>query len=252
MKKKNLIYIALLFSVFIVTTIVIFMIFKINMMYNEYQEQMISLENDYENMDLVQNYEEASSSIGNTVEESEKENETVIESKIEEKNEKSEAEKKSTVEEKKIQEKTTEEKSSPKELCFIIPVEGEITKRYCKENLSYSETLKEWTTHNGVDIEANLTTVVKASEEGTVKSIKNDPRYGITIIITHSNGFETRYSNLLTSEFVKVGEKVDKGQAIGTVGNTASFEILDKPHLHFEILKENEYIDPEQMQLRKN
>ena len=127
---------------------------------------------------------------------------------------------------------------------FIKPVEGEIIKEYSKENLIYSETLKEWTTHTGVDIQAELTTVVKASAEGTVKSIKNDPRYGLTVIIEHVNGFETRYSNLLTAEFVKVGEKVTSGQTIGTVGNTASFEVLDKSHIHFEILKNSQYLDP--------
>ena len=52
------------------------------------------------------------------------------------------------------------------------------------------------------------------------------------------------YSNLLTAEFVVVGEKVEKGQTIGTVGNTANFEITDEPHLHFEILKDNVQIDP--------
>ena len=79
---------------------------------------------------------------------------------------------------------------------------------------------------------------------GTIKSIKNDPRYGLTVIIEHVNGFTTVYSNLLTAEFVKVGETVTQGQSIGTVGNTASFEILDPPHLHFEILKDNKQVDP--------
>ena len=54
------------------------------------------------------------------------------------------------------------------------------------------------------------------------------------------------YSNLLTSEFVVEGEKVGKGQSIGTVGNTAAFEVADDSHLHFEILKNNEYVDPSQ------
>ena len=34
------------------------------------------------------------------------------------------------------------------------------------------------------------------------------------------------------------------GETIGTVGNEASFEILDEPHLHFEILKDGEQVDP--------
>ena len=100
-------------------------------------------------------------------------------------------------------------------------------------------------THNGIDIKADKTTIVKASEEGTVKSIKNDPRYGITVVIEHADGYKTIYSNLLTAEFVTEGEKVKQGQTIGTVGNTATFEIADEPHLHFEILKDEEYINPE-------
>lgn len=129
--------------------------------------------------------------------------------------------------------------TAKKELNFEKPVEGEIVKEFAKDNLVYSETLKEWTTHSGIDIKADKTTVVKAAEEGTIKSIKNDPRYGLTIVIEHENGYQTIYSNLLTSEFVVEGEKVTKGQSIGTVGNTAVFEIADEPHLHFEILKDS-------------
>ncbi len=127
---------------------------------------------------------------------------------------------------------------------FIKPVDGEISKQYAKDNLLYSETLEEWTTHLGIDIKADKTTVVKAAADGKVKSIKNDPRYGLTIIIEHQNGYETLYANLLTSEFVQVGEEVKQGQSIGTVGNTATFEIVDDAHLHFEISKNNETLDP--------
>ena len=130
------------------------------------------------------------------------------------------------------------------ELSFAKPVEGEIMKDFAKDNLIYSNTLEEWSTHTGIDIKADKTTVVNASEAGTVKSIKNDPRYGLTIVLEHTDGYETVYSNLLTSEFVVEGEKVEKGQALGTVGNTAAFEIADEPHLHFEILKDSVAIDP--------
>ena len=139
---------------------------------------------------------------------------------------------------------TTQETEEKKELNFVMPVEGEISREYAKDNLIYSETLQEWVTHLGIDIKADKTTVVKASEAGTIKSIKNDPRYGLTIVIDHGDGYETVYSNLLTSEFVVEGEAVEQGQSIGTVGNTAVFEIADEPHLHFEILKDSVQIDP--------
>lgn len=146
------------------------------------------------------------------------------------------------IEESKKDEKLEEPEKNPS---FIMPVEGEIVKHYGKEKLIYSETLKEWTTHLGIDIKADKTTIVKASSDGCVRSIKNDPRYGLTVVIEHTNGFSSVYSNLLTAEFVVVGENVKVGQTIGTVGTTATFEILDDAHLHFEILKDGNTIDPE-------
>lgn len=128
---------------------------------------------------------------------------------------------------------------------FKMPVSGEIMKEFADNKLVYSSTLDVWTTHNGIDIAADKTTVVKSAAEGTIKSIKNDPRYGLTVIIEHANGYKTVYSNLLTTEFVVEGEKVKQGQSIGTVGNTAAFEISEEPHLHFELLKNNEQLDPE-------
>lgn len=134
--------------------------------------------------------------------------------------------------------------SAKQELNFSKPVDGDIIKEFAKDNLLYSNTLQEWTTHMGIDIKADKTTVVKSAEAGTVKSIKNDPRYGLTIVIEHENGYQTVYSNLLSTEFVVEGEKVEKGQSIGTVGNSASFEVADEPHLHFEVLKDAAEVDP--------
>lgn len=127
---------------------------------------------------------------------------------------------------------------------FIMPVEGEIMREYAKENLIYSQTLDEWVTHLGIDIKADKTSVVKAASAGTVTAIKNDPRYGLTVVVEHTKGFKTVYSNLLTAEYVTIGQTVTSGQTLGTVGNTATFEILDEYHLHFEILENDENVDP--------
>lgn len=138
----------------------------------------------------------------------------------------------------------TSKPEKAKELSFQKPVEGDIVREFAKESLIYSETLQEWTTHMGIDIKAEKTAVVKCAEMGTVKTIKNDPRYGLTIVVEHESGFETVYANLLTSEFVVEGEKVEKGQSLGTVGNTAVFEIADESHLHFEMFKDSVQVDP--------
>ena len=139
------------------------------------------------------------------------------------------------------QEQVTETKQ---EVTFIKPTDGEIIGEFAKDNLIYSETLKEWITHTAVDIKADKTSVIKSSADGIVKSIVNDPRYGLTVIIEHDDGYETVYSNLLTAEFVVEGEEVSQGQTIGTVGNTASFESSMDCHLHFELLKDGGYLDP--------
>lgn len=203
------------------------------------------------NTSKTENLEQASTQISKTVEEVKKEaeesekqinsvtifdnttdnNEQVIDNNVTENEEQERVE-------------TTSTKPEKKELEFIKPVEGNISREFAKDTLVYSETLKEWITHLGIDIEADKTTVVKAVEEGEVIAIKTDPRYGITVIIKHTDGFETRYANLLTSEYVTVGEKVSKGQTLGTVGNTAVFEISDNYHLHFEMLKDDEYVNP--------
>lgn len=142
-------------------------------------------------------------------------------------------------------EKTVEEpKETKKEITFVNPVEGEIIGEYAKDNLIYSETLKEWITHTAIDIKADKTSVIKSAADGIVKTILNDPRYGLTVIVEHDDGYETVYSNLLTAEFVVEGEEIKQGQTIGTAGNTASFESSMECHLHFELLKDGEYLNP--------
>lgn len=192
-----------------------------------------------------QDVEQASTDIGKTIEEAINTMENNIENnKLEENTQETTATQVETETNEKI-ETVTEKEIVVKDPEFIIPVEGETIRSFAKDTLIYSETLDEWITHLGIDIKAERTTVVKASEKGKIIAIKNDPRYGLTVIIEHQNGFKTMYSNLLTTEFITEGEEVEKGQSIGTVGNSASFEICDEPHLHFEILKDDVNVDPE-------
>ena len=162
-----------------------------------------------------------------------------------EKQDKVETAAKTVKEENKKEEKKEEENKKEKNTTqFIKPVNGEIIREFAPDSLVYSETLKEWITHNGVDIKADKGLDVVASLNGKVTSKKNDPRYGLTVIIDHEDGMRTVYANLLSAENVVEGEEVTAGQTIGTVGNSANFEIADDYHLHFEVLKDGEYVDP--------
>lgn len=200
--------------------------------------------------------EEVSTQMGKTVEESQNETQTTKQTESTTTSQNKTTSKQNTAKNTKSTntvktEQTTQTKTEPAKeetkaepLTFIKPVEGEMAKEYAKEKLLYSQTLEEWTTHLGWDIKADKTTVVKASADGKVKSIKNDPRYGLSVIIEHENGYETLYANLLSTEFVAVGEEVKQGQSIATVGNTAAFEIADEAHLHFEINQNGQSVDP--------
>ncbi len=213
-------------------------------------EQIASLvPNDQSEDTITTETESASTSIGKSVEESKNEisnntQNTITNTTTSTTKKKSTSTSKKTSNESNITSSKNPVTEEKKEITFIKPVEGDIYKEFAKDNLVYSETLKEWVTHLGVDIKAEKTTVVKAATDGTIKSIKNDPRYGLTVIIDHDDGYQTIYSNLLTAEFVVEGEKVKQGQSIGTVGNTAVFEISDESHLHFELLKDSENLDP--------
>ena len=196
-----------------------------------------------------------STQIGKTVEESSKQNgtneenvasstNTQSENKITENNNTTNSNEVNKTSSNEAVNTNVEKEETKKEITFTMPVEGEIVRGFAKDSLVYSETLQEWIVHQAIDIKANSRDVVKAAAEGTVVAIKNDPRYGLTVIIEHDGGFKTIYSNLLTAEFVVQGEKVKQGQTLGTIGSSATFEIADEPHLHFEMLKNSEYIDP--------
>lgn len=241
MKREKIIYIGAVAFILLVVTfgIVMYMASKTG----------VKIENQVSNeTQNIQNAESVSTEIGKTVEEQENEIQVeepkLEETKLEEPNETtvkpSEADKSNNTNVQ-VTEKVTETK---KEITFTKPAEGEIICEYAKDNLIYSETLKEWITHTAIDIKADKTSVVKASADGVIKSIVNDPRYGLTVVISHDEGYETVYSNLLTAEFVVVGEEVTQGQTIGTAGNTASFESSMESHIHFELLKDGEYLDP--------
>lgn len=259
-KRKMITIFAVAVVLSVVTFVTIFVMYS-KSLNDEAEASLLALKQEEENVVPNEELQEASYSQDKTVENSNVANESIeveLEQTVqnttvvtpESKEPVSPVVKEEKKEEKKpVEEPVKETKEEPKqepekELNFQAPVVGEITKDFAMETLLYSKTLDEWCTHSGIDIKADKAAVVAASESGKVESIKNDPRYGLTVIISHANGFKTMYSNLLTAEFVKEGEEVEKGQTIATVGETASFEIADETHLHFEMYKDGEVVNP--------
>lgn len=127
---------------------------------------------------------------------------------------------------------------------FIAPVDGPIQSEYSMDKLVFSPTFNEWRTHSGVDIAAPRGEVVRAVGDGVVLEIKNDPRFGFTIVIDHKNGYKSLYANLASDKTMQVGQEVKQGDPIGSVGATSIFESAEPTHLHFELYKENKLVDP--------
>nr|WP_252187779.1 M23 family metallopeptidase [Anaeromonas frigoriresistens] len=115
---------------------------------------------------------------------------------------------------------------------------------FAEDKLVYSETLEQWTTHNGLDIQAAEGSAVRAVLSGVVKEVVTTDELGIVVTIDHSDGLQTKYGCLSTDEMVEAGQQIEKGDPIGAVGKSVGYELAQGPHLHFEVLEAGKNIDP--------
>ena len=126
----------------------------------------------------------------------------------------------------------------------VMPVNGEVIAGFSGGALVKSETLGVWKTHDGVDIKAERGTPVKAMNRGEVTKVAEDPLWGYTVIIDHGSGVMGYYYNLSEAVAVREGDKVQSGQTIGAVGDSAECEAALPSHLHFGLKRNGDWIDP--------
>lgn len=127
----------------------------------------------------------------------------------------------------------------------LRPVEGEMVYAFAADHLAYNETTRDWRTHEGVDFSAELGQQVLAAADGTVYTIYEDENLGMTVVLRHADGYTTHYANLAEEVAVSVGQTVQAGDVLGTVGQTACVETATEPHLHFAVFCNNVPADPE-------
>jgi len=97
-------------------------------------------------------------------------------------------------------------------------------------------------THNGIDFAAPQGTDIFAAESGTVLIAQEWSGYGNCIIIDHGNGLWTVYAHIRNGGIkVEKGQTVKRGQKIAEVGSTGR---STGPHLHFEVRKNEQPVDP--------
>ena len=121
---------------------------------------------------------------------------------------------------------------------FIMPVEGIISGVYGSQRILNGKP--KWP-HYGIDIAAKQGTMIKSSGTGIVTMAEDDLYYtGGTIIMDHGHGISTIYSHL-ESVIVSVGDQINQGDIIGTVGSTGR---STGPHLDFRVNWFQTRLDP--------
>jgi murein DD-endopeptidase MepM/ murein hydrolase activator NlpD len=96
--------------------------------------------------------------------------------------------------------------------------------------------------HTGVDFAAKRGTPVRAVGDGVITLADWNGVYGKMVEIQHDSTYTTRYAHLERfAEGIRDGTAITKGQVIGYVGSTGR---ATGPHLHFELYKDQQYIDP--------
>jgi len=111
---------------------------------------------------------------------------------------------------------------------FVWPTTGVITQKY-------------WERHKAIDIAWVDGTTIHAADSGYVVQVGHIPEgYGRFVLIDHGNGFQSLYSHF-SVYYVAEGQSVAKGEKIGLMGSTGR---STGPHLHFEIRKYGECVNP--------
>ena len=136
---------------------------------------------------------------------------------------------------------------APSELLpqVISPLDGTTVTVFSMNELLYDETMGDWRTHDGLDIQATDGDAVKTAAGGTVQTVTRDELMGTTVTIAHSGGYVTYYSSLRSDPPISEGQQVFAGDIIGYVG-TAAAEADMGPHLHFAVSRDGTLIDPQE------
>lgn len=122
----------------------------------------------------------------------------------------------------------------------IIPIRNGANNIVSGFGRRFHPLLKSLHFHSGIDITAPRGTPIYASGDGVVVELKGMSGYGLVVVVDHGFGYKTLYGHM-TKKTVKPGQKVKRGECIGYVGSTG---MSTAPHLHYEVIKNGNKINP--------
>lgn len=118
-----------------------------------------------------------------------------------------------------------------------------VTMQYSEAVDVFNKTLNYWSTHKALDLSAADGTDVVSMYDGTVVDVYESYGMGNVVKIDHGENVVATYASLGDVQVVK-GQEVARGEKIGTVSTTASYEFSDGAHLHLEVAKDGVAVDP--------
>jgi len=124
------------------------------------------------------------------------------------------------------------------------PVLGDVVMDFSMDALIFDVTLNQWRVNDSISIATERGAQVRAAASGVVTDVTNTRQFGQTVVIDHGNGWVTTYSQLENNVAVGVGDVVQVGQIIGTVGQPSIFASLLGYHVAFGISNNNSPINP--------
>lgn len=127
-------------------------------------------------------------------------------------------------------------------LSFELPLNTSVLAPFSGDELVENKTLKEWRTHNGIDLKAQVGDQVKAACDGKIVAISLDPLWGTSVEVQNQD-YTFTYCGLSDSLSVKLNDQIAKGEPIGFISDIPC-EAADGSHLHFTVRQNDEYIDP--------
>lgn len=140
------------------------------------------------------------------------------------------------------------EDSVPSNTTLVTPclpvLNATIYKEFYGDELIYNQTLKQWETHNGIDLQVANGSKVYAMLDGKVTNVYTNLLEGTVVEIDHGDGLVGSYGSLSEGVAVSVGDSVSRGSEIGEVADSASAESDAGAHLHLSIMDNGKKVDP--------
>lgn len=116
---------------------------------------------------------------------------------------------------------------------FVPPISGPVM-------AGFGDVGSDDSVHQGIDVGSALGIPVVTPASGVVTLVGEDPQVGKVVKVDFGDGWTTVLGNLGEIS-VQKGQRIEKGQAVGTIGLSAP---LKKPWLHFELRKNNQPVNP--------